>query len=56
MYSRLLLEAGVRLDLSPRTRAWQARLAAIPAVADTVAEASAGLEAWIADRRGGAAA
>ena len=56
MSTRLLAEAGVRLELSPRIRAWQARLAAIPAVGETEAEASAGLEHWIAERRGGAAA
>ena len=56
MCRRLLAEAGVRPALSERTEAWQDRLSAIPSVAETVAEASAGLEAWIADRRKGVAA
>jgi glutathione S-transferase len=51
MCRRLLQEVGVDLPLSTRLRDWQARLGAIPAVQETVAEASAGLEAWITDKR-----
>jgi glutathione S-transferase len=51
MCRRLLQEAGVDLPLSDRLRDWQARLGVIPAVQETVAEATAGLEAWITDQR-----
>lgn len=56
MCARLLAEAGVAPQLSQRAVAWQARLAAIAPVAETLSEATAGLDAWISDRREGAAA
>ena len=56
MCARLLAEASVKLSLSERIKGWQTRLGEIPAVAETVAEASAGLEAWIADKRKNGAA
>lgn len=50
MAGRLLAEAGVNLSFSPAVRSWIANVSAVPAVAETLAEADAGLTPWLAEK------